>query len=366
MMVSHLPEDLVEEILSRVPGTSLKRIRLTCKRWKALIKEPEFSEKHFRNAPKQSRLLMLKDFRLCPVIVDLNVVPPSIEFNGALNPKDSHSNSEQVDIATVSHLDGLLLCITRDDRLVVWNPYLGEARWIQQENGYKNYSSFNLGYENKKSGRNYKVLMHSKGFKTKGLGLVSGFEVYEFSSSTWRVVNAPKWVRTIYHRGVALKGNIYWICHDEKDNYFLSFDFTKETFGRLCLPTSPNRGYKALSVVGEEKLLVLRNSSDTSKMDIWVTNKFNTKAELSWSKYFSVGVNRIRPFMCLLIDEEKKVALCYNTCSRIGLDALYTIGEDDKYFTEIPCREEPCLTLSDIWLPFIFNYVPSLVHIQSN
>ncbi|CAA7018995.1 unnamed protein product [Microthlaspi erraticum] len=89
MMISDLPEDLVEEILSRVPATSLKPLRSTCKRWKAFFKTPRFAVKHFRNAPKQSHVVMLKDSRVFPTNVDLNVVPPSIEFKDALDLKCS-------------------------------------------------------------------------------------------------------------------------------------------------------------------------------------------------------------------------------------------------------------------------------------
>ncbi|ESQ43591.1 hypothetical protein EUTSA_v10015387mg [Eutrema salsugineum] len=65
---------------------------------------------------------MLKEYGVFPVSVNLDVAPPSIAFKGALHLKDSHRNGE-VDIAKVFHCDGLLLCTTKDYRLVVWNPF---------------------------------------------------------------------------------------------------------------------------------------------------------------------------------------------------------------------------------------------------
>lgn len=119
-----LRQELVEEILSRVRATSLKRLRSTCKLWNALFKDQRFTEKHFRKAPKQPGVIMLNDNRLVPTMVDLNVVPPSIKFEAELDLKDPHSNnSKQVDISEVFHCDGLLLCITNDNRPVVWNPF---------------------------------------------------------------------------------------------------------------------------------------------------------------------------------------------------------------------------------------------------
>lgn len=81
-MISNLslPADLIEEILSKVPATSLKRLRSTCKQWDTLFKEPKFTEKHFHNAVKQSLILMLKKYKVCSMSVNLNVAPPYIEL----------------------------------------------------------------------------------------------------------------------------------------------------------------------------------------------------------------------------------------------------------------------------------------------
>lgn len=126
MMMYDIPQDLIEEeILSRVPAASLKRLRSTCKRWNHLFKDQRFTEKHFRKAPKQSRILISNDYRICSVKVNLNVAPPPIEF------KDFHPCSQQVHVVEVFHCDGLLLWTIRNDnkyRLMVWNPCLGETR----------------------------------------------------------------------------------------------------------------------------------------------------------------------------------------------------------------------------------------------
>ena len=98
MMTFHLPADLEEEILSRVPTTSLMRWRSICRRWNTLFFEDQrFSEKHFRNAPKQPLVLMLTAHRLFFASVDLKFVPPSIEFSDALSLKH-YNNSKVADI----------------------------------------------------------------------------------------------------------------------------------------------------------------------------------------------------------------------------------------------------------------------------
>ncbi|CAA7033032.1 unnamed protein product [Microthlaspi erraticum] len=383
MVMPYLPSELVEEILSWVPATSLVKLLSTCKQWNALLKDQRFTEKQLRRAPKQPQILMLKEYRFFPTRVDVNVVPPSIELKDALSLKDPHSNkpSKQVRIAEVYHCDGLLLCITRDSGLVVWNPCLGETRWIQHKNGYKVSCRFALGYEsNRFDIRSYKILMFFRGKPDE-------FEIYEFTTNTWRVVNAPSgFIRAKYH-GVCLRGNAYWLhVDDNADYHFLRFDFTRERFTSFCLPQSPSRRYMALSVVREKQLSVLsykKSGHDVVEMwevEMWVTNEIDTKAEeeeeLSWRKSFAVGKNRIRVngidcYTSLLIDEEKKVALCCNLsglCSS-NLNVVYTMGEDDdEYYTEIPYIEKQWLLCHGederAWRPFFFSYVPSLVQIQ--
>jgi len=132
----------------------------------------------------------------------------------------------------------------------------------------------------------------------------------------------------------------------------------------------------ALSVVGEEQLSVLQEI-ETSKMEIFVTNKVGTEeAALLWSKSFIVdlpiGGDCSEVFASLLINEEKKVALCCNLDFETDGNLIFTIGEDNKYYSEIPyatnkpwwlCRFSEKSTKKSWWFPFIYNYVPSLVQI---
>ncbi|ESQ37224.1 hypothetical protein EUTSA_v10002911mg [Eutrema salsugineum] len=159
--MSYLPSELVEEILSRVPAISLIRLRSTCKQWKALFNDRGFTEKHFSKAPKQSLglLVMLKESRIFSMnVMTLSFADPS--SNETKVPLVPNYYFEQVNIFQVFHCSGLLLCTTKDNGLVVWNPCLEETRWIQPKTDNERYlwSSFFLGYENNKFCHTYKIL----------------------------------------------------------------------------------------------------------------------------------------------------------------------------------------------------------------
>ncbi|KAJ4887011.1 putative F-box protein [Raphanus sativus] len=55
MTINDLPQDLVEEILCRVPVKSIGKVRSTCKNWNALSKDERFANKHIDRAAAAAR-----------------------------------------------------------------------------------------------------------------------------------------------------------------------------------------------------------------------------------------------------------------------------------------------------------------------
>lgn len=66
-------------------------------------------------------------------------------------------------------------------------------------------------------------------------------------------------------------------------------------------------------------------------------------------------------FQSFMVDEEKKVVLCCDSCPWIS-SMVYTFGEDFDCYKETPYVQSMKLDFP----PFIFSYVPSLVHIQQD
>ncbi|XP_019092309.1 PREDICTED: putative F-box only protein 9 [Camelina sativa] len=363
MRISDVPAELLEDILSRLPTTSLKTIRFTCKRWNCLIKK----NPRFLQASKQSLVLVLKEYKVWRMSVNHDVAAPSKEFDGALSLKDWRFDSEQVDIAAVFHCDGLLLCTTKDNRLVVWNPYLEQTKWIHLKTDHKRDSKFALGYQNtNKSCRSYKILRCWDGYEPNHH--VSTVEIYEICSCSWRVLdNVPLDCFIEPNTGVSLKGNTYWLATDEKTDFLLRFDFTTERFKRFCLPPIQNHGKMVLSVVGEEQLLVLLQSYHKLDIEIWMADDddIDSDAALLWSIYIKVDFKRLSTYFSFpvcwsfLIHEGKEKALCctigsYETSSNM----VNITGLHDTYYAEIHDED-----FTNWQRPIVFSYVPSLVEI---
>ncbi|KAL0837753.1 hypothetical protein Bca101_089643 [Brassica carinata] len=289
--MSDLPDDLAEEILSRVPLTSLSAVRSTCRKWNDLSKNQVFG-KSASTGRKHFLGFMLKDYKVCSMKFDLQGIGNEGDF---VDPSIKEvSILDQVEITQVFHCGGLLLCVTKDrSRLLVWNPYLGQTRWIQPRNTFRSEDRYAVGYD---KNRNYKILRVFGKYDTKGeFGsvdkyLIFGYEIYDLSFSSWKVFNvSPDWNIDSYQRGVSLKGHTYFLAEE------------RWTIGNFV----------SLSCVREEQLAVLHQSSVIDHtLEIWVSSNIDLGA-VSWSKFLRTTSFCRVDFQAgsFFIDEEKKVAV---------------------------------------------------------
>ncbi|XP_019096848.1 PREDICTED: F-box protein ETP2-like [Camelina sativa] len=374
-----LPKDLVEEILCRVPATSLKRLRSTCKAWNRLIKDDRrFASKHFDKSIKQLIPLLLRnDNKIFPVSINLHGIgSPSIELKTELvDPVSKNSSAARFNVTRVFHCDGLLLCSSQFDesRVLVWNPLMGETRWIRTGKFRNEGRSFGLGYcyygntSWNNNNKRYKVLSYYRGTKY--------FEIYDFRSESWKILDddnmAPSGNIGFPELCVSLKGNTYWFVRDVTKTTWitslLTFDFSKERSVPVPLPYQTRR-FKttSLSVVKEEKLSMLLQRDRHSKTEIWVSNVIDeeTTKVVSWSKVLVLDLSpdlHILYDVPFLLGEEKKVAIFCETAIdvKVDVDMIYIVGEDN-----VVTHLNLGVNEIDECRPALLNYVPSLVQIE--
>ncbi|VYS58504.1 unnamed protein product [Arabidopsis thaliana] len=350
MIFTDLPLDLESEILSRVPATCLQKLKTTCKRWYALLRDPRFIKNNLGKAATH----VIFDARSGYSVTEINTLIHSINLRGIQNSIDPSigvkvklnvlKDPEHDKIShNISHCDGLLLCQTEEDygRLVVWNPSTGQTRWIQADNILM--PIYVLGYvNNNKSCNSYKILnfdiipcrLNSSHAKSK---------IYEFNSDSWRILDDVSPCSFAISKGMTLKGN-------------------------ACLLKSYDGQIVVLSVVGEEKLALLQRwfDMDSLKMNIWVTKTkiVEDDKDLSWCNFLVVDFGKViltsDAFinMSFLIDEHDKMVVCSDT--RIGTKTRTRI-----YFAKgaIQIHQVIARKPKTCW-PFLVSYVPSLVQIQ--
>ncbi|XP_019092251.1 PREDICTED: putative F-box protein At3g20030 [Camelina sativa] len=336
--IADLPKELVENILSMVPITSLGAVRSTCKRWNALSKE-----KILCKAEQKHQFLgfMMKKYKLCSVRFDIEgeeFADPCIkelDCNGVLRDQEVE---EALEVSNVFQCDGLVLCATRDhSKLVVWNPYLGQTRWIQPRNSstpYHRLDRYAIGCDNN---RKHKILRSSYDFERGGS---FGYEIYDLSSNSWRVITTPDWHIDYFQRGASLKGNTYFLATQ-------AILKPSESFGQtfpLPLDYYSDVDTGALSsLVGDQKLAFLFQGQNGTVVEIWVTTSMiPNAASVSWIPFLKIDMEPHYGFLfyvcpaggSFFIDEEKKLAVVidYDESELTRHeDSAYVIGDNGSY-----------------------------------
>ncbi|XP_019096650.1 PREDICTED: F-box/kelch-repeat protein At3g13680-like [Camelina sativa] len=225
-----------------------------------------------------------------------------------------------------------------------------------------------------------------------GMLSVLGYEIYDFSSNSWRVVGVepPEWFIWSHQRGVSLKGNAFFAAKREtttvvggggkkiiEQDILLCFDFTTERFGpSLYLPFCSNDDAKdnvTLSCLRDEQLAVLHQHMNRCQiMEIWVTTKIDP--DVSWNKFMRelAGYPVDTEGGSFFIDEEKNVAVVFDLDH---LQALAHMFGPRRYFRSVKIGKALNIGKLDelgyfhakYRLPLVCSsYVPSLVQLQIN
>ncbi|KAF8118804.1 hypothetical protein N665_0002s0113 [Sinapis alba] len=271
---SLLPLELVENILYRIPVASLVQLKSTCKQWLALLNDKIFIYKHLDLSPKE--FIHVTDHNSYQVI---NL--ETLSLSSLQGPSK---------IGSMIHCNGLFLCSHGMRysqggirKLAVWNPFLGQIKWIKPSSSYTWFDIYGFGYDNVSQ-----LQLQGLGFKSeKGCEEV---EIYEFKSQLWRSVDyssAYSWCEW-KNQAMSMNGNMYWLAERENGNsktYFIQcFDFSKEVFKETCCvpfinPRDRYRLSPRLSCFGGDRLSLLARQYSFGDIKVWVTNNIVTDHE---------------------------------------------------------------------------------------
>uniref|UniRef100_M4F276 F-box domain-containing protein n=1 Tax=Brassica campestris TaxID=3711 RepID=M4F276_BRACM len=290
-----LPQKLVVEIFKRVPITSLKAVRSTCKTWEAITKSWVVLGAAARH-----------EFLLGFVKMNNKVYSLRYHHQGDVSVQQVDLPNQLEISSMVYHCDGLLLCVAKDlSKLLVWNPYLCQSRWIGPRGESFNASDmYAIGYsEDKNKKRDHKILRFVDDSCVVG-PVISVFrcEIYEMSSSdsSWRVLEEgkPEWEIDVHQRGASVNDCVTL-------SSFLRGD--------------------------DEQLAALFGGCESSFFEIWVTLSVEPKY-VSWTKFLVVETGgpiftslnfQLSTYFggSFFVDEENKVAVVFERDSYISISA---------------------------------------------
>ncbi|CAF1931743.1 BnaC05g30880D [Brassica napus] len=252
----------------------------------------------------------------------------------------SSSSSKEVGIRHVFYCDGVLLCTTMDNTLVVWNPCSGEtSKIIKPRNIHNGSDVYALGKSTCETSTKSYIRVHQQGNPFIESCLVE-YEIYDFTSNSWSVVGETRdWYIPGRH-GTCVDGNTYWLTYDysptEMSKALRCFDYSTERFACVSFPGDPlSYNVYGLSVTREpQNLCILTSSRDEEvhDIDIWMATNIKGTGDMSWSKLLSVKGTHSQQFlgfhagMSFSVDREAKVLL-HPTKFKNSSNCLHIVGE---------------------------------------
>ncbi|XP_057455222.1 putative F-box protein At3g16210 [Lotus japonicus] len=311
-----LPEELIQEILLRLPVKSLVRFKCVCKSWLSLISDPKFAKSHYDLASEPTyRFLFIStsDSQVQSIDIEASLIDhdsPVLSTHVLPHPVSAWSISNS---RIYGSCRGFLLLNYRQRDLLVWNPSTGAFKPIPYPHSNSLY-----GFWYDASTDDYLVLFmkipYAPDWKT-------DIDIFSLKTNSWDQIEGfkfPYWItRARTEAGLLLNGALHWLVYScDYDCVIIAFDLIGRSLFEIPLPygihTEDIEGVH-LRVMGDCLCLCNPNSSDRAMAEIWMMKEY--KVHSSWTKSFVLPTDNIPRNFFLPMCFTKSEGLFGSNCS---------------------------------------------------
>ncbi|KAF5734683.1 F-box and associated interaction domains-containing protein putative isoform 1 [Tripterygium wilfordii] len=303
-----VPEDVVVDILARLPVKSLLRFRMVCKAWCDIVRNPNFIATHHRNqtalndtgGSSSARFIVNHGSRREVRLSFLSSIVEDDDKEEALTVVETvrkpFTNNFLFDPLVVGPCNGLLCLYDFEGNAALWNPATREFKTLplspMDHPPFEEITSYSLvGFGFDRRSNDYKVLRFFIDGYVEDMFCISQAELYSVSGGSWKEIPVIDDVRLgpapwfkAYNDGF-----YYWLT----DEFILSFDMANEVFDKLPLPDdfglSSRLYHPELTIFRGSLALVLCivDIGPVQCLDIWLMSKHGVKE--SWVKQVTIG-----------------------------------------------------------------------------
>ncbi|KAL5702031.1 hypothetical protein ACHQM5_027300 [Ranunculus cassubicifolius] len=227
------PQEIIENILSRLPVKSLKSFRCVSRTWNCLITHPSFVKSHLSRSKQNDPIIMLNASsgeNLLKYFMKSGDSPPQVQICSA---------------QLWGSCDGLL-CVNpgfmKDDHVVLWNPSTREYKELpvpdkamdEPQSGFS--TAYGFGYN--PTSLDYQVL----GLWSNLFTWHAVVKIYSLNNHSWRRIDSIPYCVKYSPRivGENFDGKFYWFAapnpYSRKQGCILAYDFGDEKFEEIQLP----------------------------------------------------------------------------------------------------------------------------------
>ncbi|KAF3453052.1 hypothetical protein FNV43_RR03485 [Rhamnella rubrinervis] len=312
-----LPEEVVTEILLRLPLESLIRFKCVKRSWYALISDPAFVAKHLRlhhcnnyNKVSSSPSLFVRYLRVNSLL--RREIVQEFSILNLVNDDDNGENGRVNSVVEnfelpvipggkslrlVSQCDGIILLAHLEANIaLLWNPAIREFKVLQNSCFPDGFVILGVGFGYDCRANDYKAVRIVSSVNPND-GNHSRAEVYTLGTDSWREIKLHIKVGFIPgdRREVYCKGAYYWwIQNHIRTNMILSFDMCDEEFHEITVPVNVEmaEGMPSTLAVWNDSLALFISplQRGVSKLiDMWVMDDcFGGVKRFSWTKHLVI------------------------------------------------------------------------------
>ncbi|XP_074306722.1 F-box protein CPR1-like isoform X2 [Silene latifolia] len=300
-----LPEDIVINILLRLPVKSLLRFKSVSWPWYDLIADASFAPRHLEWSRKTSSKLHIvytgAAFTLRHAEFD--------SFNGDAS-LDHPLVGENHTPIVVGATDGLLcLCDTSTIHLIfpfaLYNPTTRSSHVLPSPllDGFSTRFDHYLGFGYDATNDDYKVVKIAQQSK-RDEPLRDFAQVYSLNTNSWKwVTPSPFRLSEFLFSGVCVNGVVHWVAssnpNEKLHDAIAAFDIANENYFMVSQPESlePPLGRRCFLDIGvlEGCLSLVCNYPDMHYHDVWIMREYGVQS--SWSKLFRIVDEEQSPVM---------------------------------------------------------------------
>ncbi|XP_057793440.1 F-box protein At3g07870-like [Salvia miltiorrhiza] len=296
----YLPQEIIIDILSRLPIITILSCKCVCKSWNDLVKSSEFAESHLSRSVPGLALFLGRGCRKPHKILEF------VDMPGLVNSEHHRNRVFNVNFKfnfpsyayIYSSVNGLLFMCTQDMSnprdLFICNPVTHDYISLPHPPDCL-FLHHSFGFGMSKTTGQYKLV---RIFHVCREFVPPECEVYTLGTGLWRSIKAGGPGPLMYEArtGAFMNGNLHWLVADSKGCQRIScFDLETELFSSFASPPDrpkENNFFRCcLSVLGD-RLCLCDNFNGV--IVIWMMKEYGD--EKSWTKEFVIRKQPHRSF----------------------------------------------------------------------
>ncbi|KAK9058777.1 hypothetical protein SSX86_023620 [Deinandra increscens subsp. villosa] len=330
-----LPDDIMCNIIARLPAKPLLRFRCVSRYWNRILREPNFMKLRSR---KTIILPNSKGF----VMIDHHQYQNSSIFRRCY-PIDARGRR-----AMIGNNNGIVLFAILDI-LVLYNPFTGSAELLPDPPSRYYRDAYGFGHGTA-TPDDVKIVRFKQ--------LDNTYDVYSFKESSWSSWRSSKYnfIKFEHDTGHFVNGFLYWVASGR--SVLIAVNLEDITLLEICLPFDRKRCY--LSPLGTENgCLCLLHPIGDMVFDMWV---MTPTPQEEWSKIhsFKLALNEVYTYPVSILDGKRILVWNPNIKKLI----LYDTSKDSyETFDNIPITNS--LNLRNLRVVEFVESLASPSHISS-